>query len=63
VVLGRYPGIIDANVYGVQLPNNDGKAGCAALMLRPEVAQSFDLAGLLKYTFAHAAKRPRLMLG
>ncbi|KIW88251.1 uncharacterized protein Z519_11362 [Cladophialophora bantiana CBS 173.52] len=47
--LGRYPGVIDANVYGVQLPNHDGRAGCAALMLDPTVAQTFDLVGLLRH--------------
>ncbi|OAL29241.1 hypothetical protein AYO22_02135 [Fonsecaea multimorphosa] len=47
--LGRYPGVIDANVYGVQVPNHDGRAGCAALMLSPDVAQSFDLDGLLRH--------------
>ncbi|OQU98678.1 AMP-binding enzyme domain-containing protein [Cladophialophora immunda] len=47
--LGRYPGVIDANVYGVQVPNHDGRAGCAALMLDPEAARGFDLAGLLKH--------------
>lgn len=46
--LGKYPGVIDANVYGVQLPNHDGRAGCAALMLSPDVAQTFDLTGLLR---------------
>jgi hypothetical protein len=46
--LGKYPGVIDANVYGVQLPNHDGRAGCAALMLNSEVGQTFDLTGLLR---------------
>ncbi|KAH0828314.1 Isopenicillin N epimerase component 1 [Fonsecaea pedrosoi] len=47
--LGRYPGVIDANVYGVQVPNHDGRAGCAALMLDGEVGQGFDLDGLLSH--------------
>ena len=46
--LGRFPGIVDANVYGVQVPNHDGRAGCAALLLAPEFANSFDFAGFLR---------------
>ncbi|EMC94672.1 hypothetical protein BAUCODRAFT_132516 [Baudoinia panamericana UAMH 10762] len=29
--LGSHPAIREANVYGVQLPNHDGRAGCAAV--------------------------------
>lgn len=32
-VLGRYPGIDEANVYGVSIPGYEGRAGCAALQL------------------------------
>lgn len=32
-VLGRAEGVVEANVYGVQVPGHDGRAGCAALML------------------------------
>ena len=49
--LGRFPGVVDANVYGVQVPNHDGRAGCAALLLAPEVAATFDFDGLLRYDF------------
>ncbi|KAI1372352.1 hypothetical protein F4677DRAFT_432653 [Hypoxylon crocopeplum] len=31
--LGTHPAVQEANVYGVQLPNHDGRAGCAALLL------------------------------
>lgn len=31
-VLGHHPSILEANVYGVQIPNHDGRAGCAAVM-------------------------------
>ncbi|KAI8964646.1 acetyl-CoA synthetase-like protein [Daldinia sp. FL1419] len=34
--LGTHPAVQEANVYGVQLPNHDGRAGCAALMLTQE---------------------------
>ncbi|OQU96572.1 AMP-binding enzyme domain-containing protein [Cladophialophora immunda] len=33
-VLGRHPAIIEANVYGVEIPNHDGRAGCAAVLLK-----------------------------
>ena len=32
--LGSHPAVKEANVYGVQLPGHDGRAGCAALLLR-----------------------------
>ena len=32
-VVGLHPAIQEANVYGVQLPNHDGRAGCAAVVL------------------------------
>lgn len=51
-VLGRFPGIVEANVYGVELPNHDGRAGCAAVFIRQEERVNFDYAGLL----AHARK-------
>ena len=35
-VLGTHPAIVEANVYGVELPNHDGRAGCAALLLDGE---------------------------
>lgn len=48
-VLGQYPGVVEANVYGVSLPSHDGRAGCAAVYIDPNVAKGFDFAGLLKY--------------
>lgn len=45
--LGAIPGIVEANVYGVAVPGQDGRAGMAALVVEP----TFDaapLAGLLK---------------
>lgn len=32
-VLGLHPAVTDANVYGIQIPNHDGRAGCAAVHL------------------------------
>ena len=45
--LGRYPGILEATVYGVSLPGHDGKAGMAAIYVDPD-AKDFDHKGLLK---------------
>jgi acyl-CoA synthetase (AMP-forming)/AMP-acid ligase II len=48
-VLGMFPGIVEANVYGVTLPSHDGRAGCAALYIDPGYKADFDYAGLLRY--------------
>lgn len=48
-VLGRFPGLVEANVYGVEIPGHDGRAGCAAIFIRPNERASFDYAGLLKH--------------
>jgi acyl-CoA synthetase (AMP-forming)/AMP-acid ligase II len=45
VVLGRYPGIVDANVVGVTVPGHEGRAGCAALLLEQP---NIDLDGFLR---------------
>lgn len=34
-VLSSFPGIVDANVYGVQVPNKEGRACMAALTMEP----------------------------
>jgi len=44
-VLSVFPGVIDANVYGVQVGDLDGRAGMAAITLGPD----FDYAGLHAY--------------
>ncbi|EXJ65136.1 hypothetical protein A1O7_01476 [Cladophialophora yegresii CBS 114405] len=33
-VLGQHPAVLEANVYGVAIPNHEGRAGCAAVLLR-----------------------------
>ncbi|GMG14019.1 unnamed protein product [Aspergillus oryzae] len=35
-VLGAHPDVHEANVYGVTLPNHDGRAGCAAIILQQQ---------------------------
>jgi acyl-CoA synthetase (AMP-forming)/AMP-acid ligase II len=48
-VLGKYPGVVEANVYGVSLPSHDGRAGCAAVYIDPSHRRNFDFAALLRY--------------
>ena len=36
IVLGTHKSVQEANVYGVELPNHDGRAGCAAVLLDGE---------------------------
>ncbi|KAI1088988.1 fatty acid transporter [Rostrohypoxylon terebratum] len=54
-VLGRYPSVGEATVYGVSLPNHDGKAGMAAIYVDP-AAKDFDYHGLLKHARSHLPK-------
>jgi acyl-CoA synthetase (AMP-forming)/AMP-acid ligase II len=35
--LGNHPAISEANVYGISLPHHDGRAGCAAIVLKTGV--------------------------
>ncbi len=48
--IGLHPDIVEANVYGIALPNHDGRAGCAALVLHHPVSPAFlhDLHGHLE---------------
>jgi acyl-CoA synthetase (AMP-forming)/AMP-acid ligase II len=32
--LGKHDGVVEANVYGVHVPGHDGRAGCAAVVLK-----------------------------
>jgi acyl-CoA synthetase (AMP-forming)/AMP-acid ligase II len=38
-VLGHHGSVSEANVYGVQLPHHDGRAGCVALVLTEEPSE------------------------
>jgi len=51
-VFGRFPGVVEANVYGVLVPGHDGRAGCAALFIAPEERNCFNFDGLLKHANA-----------
>ena len=47
--LGNFPGVQEANVYGVLVPNHEGRAGCAALQLTSEAKAAFDFTALAEY--------------
>jgi acyl-CoA synthetase (AMP-forming)/AMP-acid ligase II len=51
-ILGKYPGVVEANVYGVTVPNHEGKAGCAALTIEPGFQEAFDFASFHNYARA-----------
>lgn len=38
LVVGTHPAVLEANVYGVELPHHEGRAGCAAVAFRPAAA-------------------------
>jgi acyl-CoA synthetase (AMP-forming)/AMP-acid ligase II len=49
-VLGKFHQIAETNVYGVQVPHTDGRAGCAAITLVDGLTiDSFDFEGLAKH--------------
>ncbi|KAH7090391.1 hypothetical protein FB567DRAFT_519706 [Paraphoma chrysanthemicola] len=52
-VLGHFPGIQEANVYGVEVPGFDGRAGCAAIRIDSGLVDKFDYNALL----AHAQSK------
>lgn len=47
--LGEFPGIVDANVYGVQLPGHEGRAGAVALLVEEGRRATFDFGDFLRY--------------
>ncbi len=50
LTIGQYPGIAEANVYGVLVPNHEGRACCAAIHLDPNhKGAAVDWNDLLKY--------------
>jgi len=48
-VVSSFPGIREANVYGVHIPGTEGRAGMAAIIIEPTV----DLLGLHSYLEKH----------
>ncbi|KAL4917677.1 hypothetical protein BDW62DRAFT_218017 [Aspergillus aurantiobrunneus] len=54
-ILGAHPAILEANVYGVSVPNHEGRAGCAALQLREGTIVA-DLKDLARFARARLPK-------
>ena len=52
LVLGAFPGVREANVYGVKVPGHEGRAGCAAVLVDEEGPEGFgfDWKGLARWT-------------
>lgn len=48
-IVGTFPGILEANIYGVLVPGSDGRAGCAAVSIAPEQRKSFDWPALARF--------------
>lgn len=48
-ILGRYPGVMEAIVYGVEVPGYDGRAGCAALYVAEDLRSATFYASLLSF--------------
>lgn len=46
--LGTMDGVVDANVYGVEVPGYEGRAGCAAVLVDDRMKGAFDLQDLLR---------------
>ncbi|OAX77962.1 hypothetical protein ACJ72_07733 [Emergomyces africanus] len=49
IVLGEYPGVAEANVYGVSVPSHEGRAGCAAVLIEADQRARFDYADFVRY--------------
>lgn len=56
-VLGLHPAVQEANVYGVQLPHHDGRAGCVAIVLGNTTFDNHELEQVLASVAAHARQR------
>ncbi|KAL4976438.1 hypothetical protein BDW66DRAFT_150998 [Aspergillus desertorum] len=54
-ILSTHPSIIEANVYGVAVPQHEGRAGCAAVQLREGTTET-DLKDLATFTRARLPK-------
>ncbi|KAL7807529.1 hypothetical protein V8C44DRAFT_337326 [Trichoderma aethiopicum] len=50
--VGLHPAVREANVYGVELPHHDGRAGCAAVCLEPPVPDEVTLRSLAAHVRA-----------
>lgn len=52
-VVGGHPQIAEANVYGVAVPNADGRCGCAAIVLAEGITEEkLDLKGVAAFVLS-----------
>ena len=52
-VMGQHEHVAESNVYGVEVPHTDGRAGCAAITLADGVTvESFDFEGLARHAIS-----------
>lgn len=49
LVGGNFPGIFDENVYVVLMPESNGKAGCASIIIVVEQRRDFDWGSMMTY--------------
>lgn len=57
--VGLHPAVREANVYGVQLPHHDGRAGCAAVCFDPPVPDEATLRNLAAHVKASLPRYAR----
>lgn len=55
-VLGTHPHIHEANVYGVEVPNHDGRAGCAAILFDTQDVSEGLLDSVAKHAWSNLPK-------
>lgn len=48
-VVGSFPGVLEANVYGVLVPGTEGRAGCAAINIAHQQLDTFNWASLAEF--------------
>ncbi|KAL6816697.1 hypothetical protein V8C40DRAFT_229484 [Trichoderma camerunense] len=58
-VVGLHPAVREANVYGVQLPHHDGRAGCAAIAFNTPVPDDATLQSLAAHVKAELPRYAR----
>ncbi|KAJ4407847.1 hypothetical protein N0V82_009830 [Gnomoniopsis sp. IMI 355080] len=51
-VLGEYPSVVEANVYGIQLPGHDGRAGAVALLVEDRKKAEYAVPVFVRLTNA-----------
>ena len=54
--LGLHPKVLEANVYGVELPHHDGRAGCAAVLFDGDIVDGTILQSLANHAMQRLPK-------